>query len=206
MKSVDFYFDFGSPTAYIAYKVLPRITEKAGAALKYKPILLGGIFKATGNASPVTVAAKGRYMGSDIPRFAEKYGVPYNFNPNFPINTLALMRGAAAYQDEDKFASYLDAVFDAMWLNEKDMNDPEVAGAVLAEAGFDPAEFMARVGDQAVKDKLMADTEAAVERGLFGAPTMFVGDDMFWGQDRLHFVAEALGVNICDVVPDFIKA
>jgi len=206
MSKVEFYFDFGSPTAYMAYKVLLKIADKAGAEIVYKPILLGGIFKATGNASPITIKPKGDYMGQDLPRFVAKYKIPYAHNPNFPINTLPLMRGAIAYLGEPEFASYTEAVFNAMWANEKNMGDPEVIGAVVAQAGIEGADFIARINDGEVKGKLISETESAVARGLFGAPTMFVGDQMFFGQDRLHFVAEALGVNFLDVVPDYFKA
>jgi 2-hydroxychromene-2-carboxylate isomerase len=193
-KTVEFFFDFGSPTTYLAATQLPAIAAACGAELVWRPMLLGGVFKATGNASPVTVPAKGRWLGSDLPLWARRYGVPFAFNPHFPINTLTLMRGAAGLQMRrpEEFGRYVDAVFQAMWVAPRNLGDPAVLGAVLGEAGFDPEAFMALVADADVKARLVANTEEAVARGVFGAPTCFVGDRMFFGQDRLDFVREAL--------------
>ena len=194
-KTVEFYFDFGSPAAYLAWTQLPGLCAEAGAELVFKPMLLGGVFQATGNRSPAEVPAKGRYVRQDFERHAARYGVPLRFNPHFPINTLVLMRGATALQMQDggaRFDDYCATVFRAMWVDEKNMNDPAVVGAVLQGAGFDATEFLALVGQQPVKDRLKAVTEEAVARGVFGAPTMFVGAQMFWGQDRLEWVREAL--------------
>ena len=156
-------------------------------------MLLGGVFKSTGNQSPVVVPAKAAYMNNDLKRFAKRYGVPFSFNPHFPINTLALMRGAAAYQDDVVVSStYRDAIFRAIWVEARNLNEPDVIGQVLSDAGLDPAELMNRIGQQNVKDQLIANTAEAVNRGVFGAPTFFVGEQMFFGQDRLDFVAEAL--------------
>lgn len=192
-KTIEFFFDFGSPTTYLAHTQLPRIARETGAALQYRPMLLGGVFKATGNTSPVTVPAKGRWMGDDIARWARRYGVPFTFNPHFPINTLTLMRGAAGLQmrQPQSFGRYADAVFDAMWVKPRNLGDAAVLAAVLGEAGLDADAFMALVGDPEVKAKLVANTEEAVARGVFGAPSCFVGDQMFFGQDRLDFVREA---------------
>ena len=193
-KSVEFFFDVGSPTTYLAWTQLPALCEKAGATLVYRPTLLGGVFQATGNASPANVAAKGRYMNDDMARYAKRYGVPLVVNPHFPINTLTLMRGAAGVQLRmpARFDDYLRGVFKAMWVDGLNMNDPAVAGRALHAAGFDPAEIIALTNDAEVKAALRATTEEAVARGVFGAPTMFVGDTMFFGQDRLDFVREAL--------------
>ena len=204
MKTVEFYFDFGSPTSFLAYKVLPRITGAANAEIIWRPMLLGGVFKATGNASPAMVPAKALHMNTDMGIFAAKYDVEFRLNTNFPINTLSLMRGASSYLGEAAFPRYVDVVYDAIWLEDKNLNDPVVVGEVLAANNFDTDDFPARINDPAVKERLKLDTEAAVARGIFGAPSMFVGDQMFFGQDRLHFVAEALGINICDVCPNFI--
>jgi len=192
-KTIEFFFDFGSPTTYLAHTQLPRIAREAGAALQYRPMLLGGVFKATGNVSPVTVPAKGRWMGQDIARWARHWGVPFTFNPHFPINTLTLMRGAVGLQMRQPrdFTRYVDAVFHAMWVNPRNLGDAAVLAAALAEAGFDADALMALVGDAEVKAKLVANTEEAVARGVFGAPTCFVGEQMFFGQDRLDFVREA---------------
>ena len=192
-KTVEFFYDFGSPTVYLAATQLPDIAASVGAAIDWRPMLLGGVFKSTGNQSPVVVPAKAAYMNNDLKRFAKRYGVPFRFNPHFPINTLALMRGAVAYQDDAVASStYRDAIFMAIWVEARNLNEPDVIGQVLSDAGLDPAELMNRIGQQTVKDQLIANTEEAVNRGVFGAPTFFVGEQMFFGQDRLDFVAEAI--------------
>jgi len=193
-KSVEFYFDLGSPASYLAATQLPQLCAEAGAELVWKPMLLGGVFQATGNHSPATIPAKGPYMMRDLGRFARRYGVPFQFNPNFPINTLLLMRGAICMQmhEPERFPAYVDAMYRAMWAEPRNLNDPATVGAVLQEAGFDAAKMLALANAQDVKDRLKAATQEAVERGVFGAPTMFVGKQMFWGQDRLDFVREAL--------------
>jgi 2-hydroxychromene-2-carboxylate isomerase len=193
-KRVEYFFDVGSPTSYLAYRQLPAIAEAAGAEIVWRPMLLGGVFKATGNASPAAVPAKGRYMNDDIRRWAARYGLPFRQNPHFPINTLSLMRGAAGLQMRAPaaFPRYLEAVHRALWEEEKNLGDPAVLAATLADAGFDAQEFMVLVADPEVKARLVATTEEAVARGVFGAPTFFVGDAMFFGQDRLGFVREAL--------------
>jgi 2-hydroxychromene-2-carboxylate isomerase len=193
-KTVEFFFDVGSPAAYLAWTQLPRIGADAGARIDYRPMLLGGVFQATGNHSPATIPAKGRYMNVDLQRFAGRYGVPFSHNPFFPINTLTLMRIVTALQmrDEEQMRRCTDALFRAMWVDGKDMNDAGVVGQVLQAAGFDPADLLAQAGSPQVKERLKAVTQDAVERGVFGAPTFFVGSQMFWGQDRLDFVKQAL--------------
>lgn len=193
-KSVEFYFDFGSPTSYLAYTQLPKICVETGAELVYRPVLLGGVFQATGNASPIAIPAKGRYTLIDMLRFAHRYGVPLQMNPHFPINTLTLMRAATGIQmrQPERFEALLASVFKGMWVDALNLGDPAVLGPLLAEAGFDPQALLALTAEQEVKDALKANTEAAIKRGMFGAPTMFVGDEMFFGQDRLDFVREAL--------------
>jgi 2-hydroxychromene-2-carboxylate isomerase len=195
-KRVEYFFDFGSPTSYLAWTQLPAIAAASGAAIDWRPMLLGGVFKATGNASPVSVAAKGRWMGQDIRRWARRYGVPFRFNPHFPINTLTLMRGAVGMQMNrpGDFARYLDVVHRAMWEHGKNLGDAGELAATLAAAGFDADAFMALAAEPEVKARLVSNTEEAVARGVFGAPTFFVGDAMFFGQDRLDFVREALAV------------
>ena len=194
MKTVDFYFDFGSPAAYLAYTQLPALCAETGASVVWKPMLLGGVFQATGNHSPVTIPAKGKYMFKDFARFARRYGVVLNTNPFFPINTLTLMRAAVGLQmrGDSRFGDYVAAMFQAISVDSQNMNDPATVGTVLQAAGFDAAAMLALASEQAVKDQLKAATQEAVERGIFGAPTFFVGDSMFWGQDRLDFVREAL--------------
>ena len=193
-KQVEFFFDVGSPTTYLAWTQLPALCAQAGAELVYRPMLLGGVFQATGNASPANLPAKARYMDADMARYARRYGVPLASNPFFPINTLVLMRGATGAQlrAPDRFDAYLRGVFRAMWIEPQNLNDPALAAQALAAAGFDPAEVMGWANDAEVKAALRATTEEAVARGVFGAPTMFVGPAMFFGQDRLEFVRDAL--------------
>ncbi len=193
-KQVEFFFDFGSPAAYLAWTQLPNIAAAAGATIVWRPMLLGGVFKAAGNASPISVAAKGKWMMADLARFAARYGVPLNFPASFPVNTLALMRGAVGMQmcQPADFDRYVTAVFQAIFARGLAMGDPAVVAGVLSAAGLDAGGFEALIGDPAVKQGLIANTEEAVARGAFGAPTMFVGNAMHFGQDRLDFVAQAL--------------
>jgi 2-hydroxychromene-2-carboxylate isomerase len=192
LKRLEFFFDFGSPTTYLAHTQMPVIASRTGAEVIYRPMLLGGVFKATGNQSPAMIAAKSKWMDSDLKAFARRYGVPYARNPWFPVNTMMLMRGAVAMQKENRLAPYADAVFRAMWVEPQNLNDPQVVGTVLAKAGFEPKQMLGLAEDQSVKDELRKNTEEAVSRGVFGAPTFFIGDKMFFGQDRLDFVEEAL--------------
>ena len=193
-KTAEFFFDVGSPAAYLAWTQLPSLCSGGAARIECKPMLLGGVFQATGNQSPTSVPAKGKYMIGDLQRHARRYGVPFMHNPHFPINTLTLMRGATAVQmhQPDRFDAYVDAVFRAIWVEQKNMNDPQVVAAVLQAAGFDPAALLAQAADPQVKERLKEVTQGAVARGVFGAPTFFVDGHMFWGQDRLDFVKEML--------------
>jgi 2-hydroxychromene-2-carboxylate isomerase len=191
-KTLEFFFDVGSPTTYLAWTQLPKIAAAAGVEITWKPMLLGGVFKATNNHSPIEVPAKATYTIADMQRFAVRYGVPLAFNPFFPINTLTLMRGAAGYLGTERFHPYLQAIFTALWVDKKNLGDPQVLGQVLTDAGFDAQEFMALVSDDGVKQRLKDLTEEAISRGAFGAPIFFVNGEMHFGQDRLDFVAEAL--------------
>ncbi|MEL6365241.1 MAG: 2-hydroxychromene-2-carboxylate isomerase [Pseudomonadota bacterium] len=191
-KTLEFFFDFGSPATYLAFTQAEPLAKRLGAEIIYKPMLLGGVFKATGNQSPVMIAPKGAWMTKDLQRWAAFYKVAFRFPERFPINTLPLMRGAVAYRDTEKFEPYLHAMFRTMWVEGVPLDTPEAIGTALTAAGIDPAEFQARIEDESVKDELKRLTGEAVERGVFGAPTFFVGDEMFFGQDRLHFVGEAL--------------
>ncbi|THD59709.1 2-hydroxychromene-2-carboxylate isomerase [Phenylobacterium sp.] len=191
-KTVEFLFDFGSPASYLAYKRLPELRSRTGARIDYVPMLLGGVFKATGNASPAAIPAKGRWMNADLRRWADRHGTEFHQNPFFPINTLHLMRGAAGLAEDTRFLSYCDAVFDAMWCEPKNLGDPAELAPVLRRAGLDAQDFKTLVEREDVKARLKAVTEQAVERGVFGAPTFFVGEEMFFGQDRMDFVEAAL--------------
>lgn len=193
-KSVEFFFDLGSPATYLAYTQLPGICEQTGSELIYRPMLLGGVFKATGNASPATIAAKGHYLFVDLSRYANRYGVAFRLNPHFPINTLLLMRAVTGMQmhHPERFLDFIDCLFQALWVDGRNLNDPAVVALVLAEHGFDPQSVLALTADEAVKKALKTCTEQAIQRGVFGAPSMFVDDQLYFGQDRLDFVREAL--------------
>jgi 2-hydroxychromene-2-carboxylate isomerase len=193
-KSVDFYFDFGSPAAYLAYTQLPKLRADTGATVVMKPVLLGGVFQSTGNRAPISVPLKGSYLFVDLARYAKRYGVPLVMNPFFPINTITLMRAdvGLGLRGDSRLEVYREAMFRAIWIDRQNMNDPATVAALLTANGFDAAEIMAMVADASVKDALKVATQAAVDRGIFGAPTFFVGEEMFWGQDRLDFVREAL--------------
>ena len=155
--------------------------------------MLGGIFKATGNSSPVMVAAKGEYMlKHDLPRYARKYGVSLKFNPHFPINTLQLMRAATALQSSENFNHFVDIIFNSIWVEGLNMGDEEVVKSTLSKNNFKTSEILANISSDSVKQTLITNTQLAVDRGLFGVPTIFINNEMFFGQDRLDFVEEIL--------------
>lgn len=192
----EFLFDFGSPNAYLSERILPDIEKRTGTTFKRVPVLLGGIFKATGNQSPVQafghIKNKLAYEQRETQRFIARHGIgEYTFNPHFPVNTLNLMRMAVAAEQEGILPRYMAAVFHHMWEAPKKMDDPEVVKAALAESGLDPA-LLERAQAPDVKAKLIANTEAAVARGAFGIPTFFVGEEMYFGKDRLRDVEEAI--------------
>ena len=194
MKSVEFYFDLGSPYSYLAYYRLLQIAEQQEIQIVYKPILLGGVFKATGNRSPIEVPVKGVYSILDMQRWAEYYQIQMQMNPHFPMNTLTLMRILTGVQllHLEKFEQVLKLLFDAMFATQQNLNEPTVLAEVLKPSGFSVEDIMSMVQSEVVKQKLITETEQAIQRGIFGAPTFFVGDEMYWGQDRLHFVEQAL--------------
>ena len=193
-KTVEFYFDLGSPATDLAYTPLPKICEQTDSQLIFIPMLLGGVFKATGNASPATIPAKGRYMFQDLDRYAKRYGVPLKFNPHFPINTLMLMRAVTGMQlrHPERFQAFIDCLFKALWVEGRSLDDPATVASVLAQNGFDANEVLALTADDDVKAALKDNTDKAVQRGVFGAPSMFIDNQLFFGQDRLDFVIEAL--------------
>ena len=196
MPRVEFHFDFGSPNAYLSHAVVPEIERRTGARFEYVPILLGGIFKATNNVSPIAafkdVKNKLDYQRLEIKRFIEKHGVRFQMNPFFPVNTLTVMRGAVAAEEEGYLRKYVDAVFHDMWEAPKKMDDPEVIRTALDAAGLPGARILERTQEPAVKGRLAKNTEASVARGAFGAPTFFVGEEIFFGKDRLRDVEEEI--------------
>jgi len=193
MTELDFYFDFGSPTAFLANSRLRQLQQEYDFKIHYKPVLLGGIFKATGNSSPVMVAAKGEYMlKHDLPRYAQKYSVALKFNPHFPINTLQLMRAATGLLDKSNFDSFINTIFKAIWIDGLNMGDEMVLQKVLSDSNFNSHDIFKLASTDSVKEILIENTDSAVKRGLFGVPTIFINGEMFFGQDRLDFVEEIL--------------
>ncbi len=196
-KTVEFHFDFGSPNAYLSWKVVPEIERRTGMTFTYVPVLLGGIFKATNNVSPVIanqgIKNKGEYQFLEIERFIKKHNLTrFKFNSHFPVNTLQIMRGAVAAEIDGNLPAYIAAVMPAMWEDSKKMDDADVIKAVLDAAGLDGARMLARIQEADVKAKLAANTEDAVARGAFGIPTFFVDGEIYFGKDRLREVEEAI--------------
>ncbi|NSX04121.1 2-hydroxychromene-2-carboxylate isomerase [Cupriavidus gilardii] len=195
--SVQFLFDFGSPNAYLAHKVIPGIEARTGVKFEYVPILLGGLFRLTGNRSPMEAFAgiknKPEYGRLEMQRFIRRHGLTaFRMNPHFPVNTLQIMRGAVAASHDGSFERYVDAVFSAMWERGTKMDDPAVIEAALNEAGLDGARLLEAINQPAVKETLLANTQLAFERGAFGAPTFFVNDEIFFGKDSLRDVEEEI--------------
>lgn len=193
-RRFEFFFDYGSPYSYLADAQLPALCARARATPDYRPMLLGGVYKATGNRSPAAepIEAKRRYGGLTLQRYAAEAGVPFRLNPHFPIDTLFLMRCAVAAQRADVFPAFHRSVFPAFWAEALNLGDREVLAQRLAGAGLEPAALFETATQDAVKAALRANTEEAVARGAFGAPTFFVGDEMFFGSDHLRFVLRAL--------------
>ena len=192
-KTVEFLFDFGSPNAYLCHKVIPAIEARTGVKFDYVPILLGGLFKLANNRSPMEAFAgipkKQAYDRLEMQRFVARHQLErFRMNPFFPVNTLQLMRGAIAAQNLGQFAAYTDAMYSAMWEDQRNMADPNEIAAVLTAAGLDAAALIDASQQPDVKNKLLALTQSAYERGAFGSPTFFVGDEIFFGKDRLHEV------------------
>jgi len=197
MRTVEFHFDFGSPNAYLSHLVIPGIERRTGARFVYVPVLLGGVFKLTNNRSPAESLAgirnKPEYQRLETQRFLKRHGITrYAPNPFFPVNTLVLMRGAVAAQRLGVFVQYVDEIYRHMWTEPKKLDDPDVLHAALVESGLDATRILALVQQQDVKDELLANTQRSVERGTFGSPTFFVGEEIYFGKDRLRDVEEAI--------------
>ena len=197
MVKAEFHFDFGSPNAYLAHLVIPGIERRTGTKFEYVPVLLGGVYKLTGNRSPgeslAGIKNKPEYERLETARFIKRHGITrFQHNPFFPVNTLNIMRGAIAAQRLDVFERYVDEIYRHMWSEPKKLDDPAVLHAALRESGFDAERFSELVQDADVKARLLANTERSVERGTFGSPTFFVGDEIFFGKDRLRDVEEII--------------
>ncbi len=197
---VEFLFDFGSPNAYLSHLVIPQIEARTGVSFDYVPVLLGGVFKATNNVSPAVslqgIKNKPQYTQRETERFVAQHKITrYARNPFFPVNTLTIMRGAVYAKSHDLFARYVDEVYGHMWAEPKKMDEIDVIKAALTESGLPADEILAGCGDAAVKQMLIANTERAVARGVFGSPSFFVGDELYFGKDRLRDVEEEIERN-----------
>ena len=196
-KKVDFYFDFASPNAYFSHKVIPGIEQRTGASFNYIPVLLGGIFKLTNNKPPMEafmgITNKNEYQGLEIRRFIERYRLnKFEMNPHFPVITLQIMRGAIAADIDGYLSEYVEKVMTHMWEESKKMDDPEVISSALKESGLDAERLVSQIQEPNIKTKLIANTEKAVQRGAFGIPTFFIGDEMYFGKDTLWQIEEVL--------------
>ena len=198
MQRIEFHFDFGSPNAYLSHLVIPEIEARSGAQFDYVPVLLGGVFKLTNNVSPVIanqgIKNKADYQRLEMQRYMRAHAITaFKLNPYFPVNTLQIMRAAIVAEDEGYLKAYADAVFGHMWAEPKKMDDPEIIQTALDQSGFDGAHMLARTQEPAIKAKLVQNTENSVARGAFGSPTFFIGDEMFFGKDRLGEVEASIG-------------
>ena len=192
-----FLFDFGSPNAYFAHRLIPGIEARTGTRFRYLPVLLGGLFKLSGNQAPMLAFAgvpnKLAHERRGIERFIRKHGITeFRMNPHFPVNTLTLMRGAVAAEMEGVLEPYVNAMFRFMWAEPRKLDDPAVLARTLAEADLPAERLFARAGEQAVKDQLAANTQFAYDRGAFGIPSFLVGDELFFGKDQLGEVEDEL--------------
>lgn len=196
-KVIEFLYDFGSPNAYLMHKTLPDLAERYDATVSYQPILLGGVFKATNNQSPMQafggVQGKLQYQMRETQRFIKRHDLTFHMNPHFPVMTIGIMRGAIYAQGKPWESKYISAIFEAMWVHGQKMDDPTVIMDVLRENDLPASEIMDAAQEQSVKQGLIVATSAAVQRGVFGSPTMFVGDEMFFGKETLPEIEEALG-------------
>lgn len=194
---VEFHYDFGSPNAYLSHRLLPAIAEKTSVEIHYIPVLLGGIFKATNNRSPMEqfadVLNKPEYQAKETLRFLMRHGITELVrNPHFPVNTITLMRGAVFSQGKDWEADYIDTMFKAMWEQGLNMADPEQVATVLADAGLPVTEIIAATGDAEVKQQLIDNTANSVARGNFGSPSFFVNEELYFGKDKLRDLEEEI--------------
>ncbi|MDJ0957394.1 MAG: 2-hydroxychromene-2-carboxylate isomerase [Arenicellales bacterium] len=191
-KKIEFFYDYGSPNCYLAWTQLPGLCTRYGAGLVYKPILLGGIFKAVGNETPVNVEPKGKWMFEDIVRYAKHYDVAFEMNPHFIFNSLSAMRGAVWAQSEGCIESYNRAMFEAAWVNGRNLGDADELRNIVSDVGLDATAFAGAIQSTEVKQALIDETNISVDKGVFGAPTMFVDGVMHFGQDRLPWIERAL--------------
>jgi 2-hydroxychromene-2-carboxylate isomerase len=187
-RQIEFFYDYMSPFSYLADSQLPALAKRTGAEIVYRPALLGATMKATGNSGPLVIQGKGNYNIADFQRWARRYGLPAKFNPYFPFNSIRLLRAALAAQIHGRFQPFHSIAFRQIWEEELDPSKEDALRGLLDMAGIDPALIE---GDD-IKNRLRANVDEAVSRGAFGAPTFFVNGEMFWGNDRLDFVEEAV--------------
>jgi 2-hydroxychromene-2-carboxylate isomerase len=191
-KTVTFYYDYASPATYLAWTQINSIIEEANATLNMVPILLGGIFKETGNASPASVPAKGKWMFNDLKKHAKLYNVEFNSNSFFPINTLNIMRGAIAAKSMNIFQEYSEAIFTGIWVKDLNLGDIPILQEYLEKNNIDTKKLFDLVQSDEVKTMLIQNTKKALDQGVFGAPTFIIDDELIFGQDRLDFLKSAL--------------
>lgn len=191
-KSAEFFFDIVSPASYLAWTRLPGLMEETGAEIEYRPFFLPGVFEKAGSASPITVPAKGKWLFHDLVRHAKTYDVPFVMNDKFPMSSVYAMRGLNNYRKSGKFVELANGFFNSMWVTNEDINDDNIVRQIVLRAGIDPEEYVEKLNNPVNKQALVDVTEEAVSRGVFGAPTFFVGKHMHWGQDRMEFVKQDL--------------
>ena len=189
---IEFFYDYVSVYSYLANSQLDELVSKTGAEIVYRPMFLGGVMEATGNRPPATIKPKGEYLLSDISRWVARYSLPFNMNPEFPQNTINALRIALVALKQGEFPDIHQGLFDAMWVNEKNLSDKEVLAGVITSAGCDTEKYIADIARQEIKDELKANTAEAIRRGAFGAPTFYIGEQMFFGNDRFDFIEEAI--------------
>jgi 2-hydroxychromene-2-carboxylate isomerase len=192
MKSVEIYFDLSSPYSYLASTQIDAVAARHGATVVWKPMVLHAVFKATGNTMPASIAAKATYMFADLQRWSKQYDVPFKFTSRFPVNAIKAMRLCIAGEPDGKAGAVAKAAFRALWVDDRDLNAEAELRAIAGEAGIDPDKAVAAIESPEVKERLRTYTDEAAKRGVFGAPAIFVGDQLFWGNDRLHHVEDAL--------------
>jgi len=191
MKKIDFYFDFASPNGYLSYQALKKYKAEIDIEINYIPVLLGGIFKLTNNQPPMMafaeVKGKLQYENIEMQRFIKFHNLTnFKMNPNFPVITLMLMRGAIAAEQEGFLEDYIDKMSIEMWENEKKLDDPEILKAAYDDAGFDSEKLFSLISTQEIKDKLLNNSSAAADRGVFGIPTFFINNEMYFGKNTIQ--------------------
>ena len=188
-KTMEFFYDYVSVYSYLANS---QLGELSAAEIVYRPMFLGGVMQATGNRPPATIKPKGRYLLEDVDRWVRRYGITFNMNPAFPQDTINALRVAIVARHRGEFQAVHQALFDAMWVNRQDLSDKAALASVVESAGLSAGQYMDEISQQSIKDELRENTEEAVQRGVFGAPTFFVGEQMFFGNDRFDFITEAI--------------